>query len=396
MTMTTTTTARKRGRRTKKKVVKAVTTTTTNAKGRTKNRVVDEGKLNQAYYDVKNVASFGGKRRLKETFFHGDVDKWAPKQLTYTVHKPIRRRFPTRRYRTAGINRLWQLDMLEMIPYASINDGYRYILTCVDVFSRFARALPTKSKTGVEVAGKIGEMFETNVPYSIQTDKGKEFYNSQVEKVLKKYGVKLYTVNSQFKASIVERFNRTLREKLNRYFTHSGKKRWVDILPNIISTYNKTKHIGIFNRTPESITEETEFDLWMEKHRQDENSEWRKRDEKMLEPLSYVRISKISASNPFNKNFDQNWSDEVFRIVGVDTKAYPAMYIIEDEGQNVIQGKFYKSELQIIPEKPKIYRIEKIIKSRGTGKHKQHFVKWSGYPETYNSWISAAQLQETV
>ena len=54
--------------------------------------------------------------------------------------------------------------------------------------------------------------------------KGKEFYNNQVQKLFKDKNINHYTVFSQYKAAVVERFNRTLREKLSRYFTYTGKK----------------------------------------------------------------------------------------------------------------------------------------------------------------------------
>ena len=195
--------------------------------------------MKDVYYDPSRVEAFGGKPRLQKTFPRKQVDEWLPTQLTYSLHKPIRKKFPTRKYRTAGIDDTWQMDMLEMIPYAKVNKGYKYILVCIDVFSRFARALPCKTKSGEEVSTTMLKMFKSTQPRRIQTDRGKEFYNSHVRtRVLDKYNIHLYTVNSQFKAAIVERFNRTLREKLNRYFTHSGRKVWYDVLSQIITTYN--------------------------------------------------------------------------------------------------------------------------------------------------------------
>lgn len=351
---------------------------------KSKSKLLDE-KMYQTYYDAKHVASYGGKNRLQQLYSRKDVNRWAPTQLAYSLHKPLRKKFPTRSYRVAGMNELWQMDLMEMIPYASVNNGNRYILVCIDVFSRFVRAVPCKTKSGEEVSTKMAKMFERVTPRKIQTDKGKEFYNSHVSKLLAKHNIGHYTVNSQFKAAIVERFNRTLREKFNRYFTHTGKKQWVNILPDIIDTYNKSKHRGIFNLTPGSITQENETQLW---HMQE--NQVKSKDDKAIDVMSLVRISKISTSNPFNKNFDQNWSDEVFRIVGVDTRTNPYMYILEDYDGNVIDGKFYKSELQVIPEKPDVYRIEKILESKGRGEHKQHLVKWHGYTEP--TWIKASQI----
>ncbi len=102
--------------------------------------------------------------------------------------------------------------------------------------------------------------------------------------------------------------------------------------------------------------------------------------------MDYVRISRI-ANGPFIKNFDQNWTEEVFRIIGIDETSKPSMYIIEDHANNVIVGKFYHEELQVVT-KPDVYRIEKVITTRGVGKHKQYLVKWYGYGSEHNSWIS--------
>ena len=347
--------------------------------------------MKDVYYDPSQVEAFGGKPRLQKRFSRKQVDEWLPTQLTYSLHKPIRKKFPTRAYRVAGIDDTWQMDMLEMIPYAKVNKGYKYILVCIDVFSRFARALPCKTKSGDEVATAMLKMLKTTQPRRIQTDRGKEFYNSHVRtRVLEKHNIHLYTVNSQFKAAIVERFNRTLREKLNRYFTHTGRKVWHVILPQIIATYNESKHRGIFGMRPIDVTQDTEAQLWSLKNAK---SSTLVKSEKPLNLLDYVRISLISMTRlQFNRNFDQNCSDEVFRVVGIDTKASPTMYIIEDESGTVVDGKFYKAELQHIHDKPEVYRIEKIIRTKGKGAYKQYLVKWHGYSNEHNSWIKASQI----
>ena len=102
----------------------------------------------------------------------------------------------------------------------------------------------------------------------------------------------------------------------------------------------------------------------------------------------YVRISRIAGS-PFIKNFDNNWSDEVFKISLVDDKN-PVMYSIKDYEDEPIQGKFYQQELQVIDE-PKVFRIQEIIRTKGKGDNKQYYVKWHGYSKP--SWITEADLK---
>ncbi len=112
---------------------------------------------------------------------------------------------------------------------------------------------------------------------------------------------------------------------------------------------------------PVEITKENEMEIWQRKNR--DKPTFVKKAYNLLE---YVRISRISGS-PFIKTFDQNWSEEIFRIVSIDSSAYPIMYIIEDLNHSMILGKFYKEGLHVT--KPNIFRIEKIIRTKGKGKH---------------------------
>ena len=288
------------------------------------------------------------------------------------------------------------MDLIEMIPYHTINQGYKYILVCIDVFSRFVRAQPVKSKTAKDIASVLSEMMmKDQHPNKIQTDFGKEFYIKDVKQLLTKYGIVHYTVDSQFKASIVERFNRTLREKLNRYFTYTGKKVWYKILPQVIETYNRSKHGGIYNRTPISITPENEFELWLLKEEEEEKKKRKSisASSKKFAVGDYVRISRISITDPFYKNFDQNWSDEVFKIIDIDKRTHPVMFVLADWDGEVIKGKFYAEELQYLGKTPpELHRIEKVIDERGSGEKKQYLVKWHGYSNKYNSWVLASQI----
>ena len=276
------------------------------------------------------------------------------------------------------------MDLMEMIPYARINNGYKYILTCIDVFSRYARTVPVKSKSAKDMSEAVMIMFESVQPKSLQTDLGKEFYNSSVQSILKKFKINHYSVFSQYKAALVERFNRTLRSRLNKYFTKQGNKKWVNVLPKFTHAYNHSEHRGINGIRPVDVTNDL---IVCSSIAKDEKT----KKQNKYKIGDFVRISKISTT-PFIKNFDQNWSDEVFQIDSINTEQTPIMYEIRDEYGNLISGKFYKEELQVIPEKPNIYRIQSILQSKGNGKYKQYLVKWHGYEEP--TWIYANQIQQ--
>ena len=172
------------------------------------------------------------------------------RRLVEELHAPARRNFPRRRVIVRGYDDLWQADIVEMYPYSSFNRGHHYIFTVIDVLSKYAWAVPLKSKGGSETADAIVEIIRASgrCPKNLQTDMGKEFYNVDVQKILKKHNVDHYSTYSTLKASVVERFNRTLKSDMWKMFTLNGNYKWIDELPRLVSDYNARKHRTIGQR----------------------------------------------------------------------------------------------------------------------------------------------------
>ena len=70
-----------------------------------------------------------------------------------SLDKPARKRYSTRHYITSGINHQWQVDLVDMQAYARDNDGFKHILTVIDMFSRRGWAEAVKSKTTPDMMG---------------------------------------------------------------------------------------------------------------------------------------------------------------------------------------------------------------------------------------------------
>ena len=212
------------------------------------------------------------------------------------------------------------------------------------------------------------------------TDKGKEFYNKHVASLLSSKKVKLYSTENDEKASVVERWNRTIKRKMWKYFTANNTEKYIDILDNLIAKYNNTKHRStgktpLVARRPES--REQVFKNLYEK----------KTKERKIKPSfaigDHVRISKKKKS--FEKGYTPNWTEELFYITTVkDTK--PPTYTIKDLRGEPVQGTFYEKELQ--KSNQTTFRIDKIIKKR----NKEALVKWKGYDNSFNSWVPLTDL----
>ncbi len=334
------------------------------------------------YYNLSHPLAYSGSlSRL--TKGDRELESWYRSQPTYTLHKATKRRFPTRKYISSGLDHLWQADLVDMQQFKQQNKGYSYILTAIDVFSRQTWAAPLKTKHASEVIKGFEKIFRTRKPLKLQTDQGLEFENRQAQTFFKKRGIHHYTVKSVYKAALVERFHRTLRSRMFRYFTKKGTRQWWDVLDKLLTGYNNTPHRGIANQTPASITKETE------------TVEWERQQKLLTKPVKppklmvgdTVRLQK--AKKTFDRGYTPNWTEELFKINAVDTRYSPITYKVEDDDGEVIEGKFYAPELQKVEP---VYRIESVLKSKTVKGVKYHQVKWVGDRYPHPEWIRADSI----
>ena len=215
--------------------------------------------MENVYYDPSIAGSFGGIRQLVR--YSGksvkSVGKWLPSQDAYTLHKPVRKKFPRRKTFAKKINDLFQADIADLQSLSRYNDGYRYILTCIDVFSKYAFAIPLKDKRGTTIVEAFEKIFADRVPLLLQTDRGTEFYNSHVQNLFSKYKIHHYSTYSEFKAAVVERFNLTLKQRIFRYLTYKRTSRWIDVLDDLMLSYNQSYYRTI-GMAPNEVSPENE------------------------------------------------------------------------------------------------------------------------------------------
>ena len=114
------------------------------------------------------------------------IKEWLMKQDTYTLHKPIRRRFKRNRVMIGGIYQQWQMDLADMQSMQKFNDGYRYLFVCIDVFSKYAWVIPLKNKTGPSLVEAFKLILTSGrKPEKVMTDQGTEFCNRHFKALMK-------------------------------------------------------------------------------------------------------------------------------------------------------------------------------------------------------------------
>ena len=313
-----------------------------------------------------------------------NYDDWA-QHLADELHKPIRRKFKTRRVITNHIDETWCSDIVEMQKFSRWNAGYRYLLMVLDVFSKYGWIVPLKNKKGETVMNAFKTIFkEGRKPQYLWTDKGKEYYNKHVKELLDKNKITLYSTENEEKSSVCERWNRTIKTKMWKQFTVQGNTQYLDMLPKLVKQYNNTRHSSTKMTPTEASKKKNEgvvyFNLYGDMETLKQKPKFQVGDK--------VRISKYKR-NVFDKGYTPNWSEEIFTVDEIQ-HTNPITYKLKDLRDEDIEGSFYEPEL--LKAEQQVFRIDKVI--RRDYKKKQALVKWKGYSDEFNSWVPMKDLRD--
>ena len=262
-----------------------------------------------------------------------------------------------------------------MTAFKDYNEGYKFLLLVIDTFSKYGYLIPLKNKKGETVADALKDIFKKRKPEKLWTDKGKEFYNKDVKDL-----VELYSTENEEKSSIAERWVRTIKEKMWKYFTDNNTYNYMSVLPDLVEDYNNTVHSSIKLTPKEASKKKNELTVWRNLY----PDRYKKYD--IIPKFSVgdeVRITK--KKKVFEKGYTTRWTEEIFTIKEIqDTN--PVTYKLTDLQGEEIKGTFYEPELQKTEQQ--IYRIEKVIKKEKG----RSFVKWKGYSDKFNSWVDNKEL----
>ena len=355
-----------------------------------------ESILSKLYLEPSSPIAFGSadqpcKAARKHNISRKKCKQWLAAQDSYTLHKPLRRKFPRTTYTLLTIDDLWQADLCILSSIANENDGVMYLLFVIDCFSRFLWVIPMRKKTAQATLVALKNLIEFTgrKPRNFMTDQGGEFLNKNIQDYMKTLKINMYTSqNTETKAVYVERVIRTIKTRLFRFMTHNNSRRYIDALPEIVHTYNNSKHRSIQMKP-------SEVDEWSESKVRQLNMHKLIKHQQMpnLKIGDFVRIAKLT--NIFHKGYEQNWTEEIFKISKVIAGS-PARYRLVDLANEEISGSFYSPELQVVAAKD-VYKVESILKQRvrkvNGKKTKEYFVKFLGYPKSMSQWVSADSLQ---
>ncbi len=325
-------------------------------KEKTKTKVITD-----AFYDPKTGLSLEPYKLYKKLKAAGhnvtikEVENVLKNQLVEQVYRPMGNY--KKRYSSIIAPEYLhniQVDLLDMSTLAKFNKNYKWIMNGVDVFSRKAVAIPMKSKEIGSVLPAFELMLKEfgGTPKHLNSDQESAMMGAKFQSYLKENGIEHHSYGEaeKRKSGIIERFNRTVRELLVKYFYVNKTKNWLEVLPDIIEGYNTSYHTTM-KETPASIAS------GKKESRQDVKPQY---------PNDLKVGDKVRMLKPYSmfdkKSTLKNWSKNIYTITDIEGQTY---YIENKKGTR--HGK-KADELQKVTEPvqeqgtegtPQEYREEK-------------------------------------
>ena len=240
-------------------------------------------------------------------------------------------------------NDQWQADLIEYKDLRYQNQGYRYILLVIDVFSKVVYVEAIKQKTGDLTAEAMDKILQsTDAPVMLVTDGGREFFNSHFDKVMVSHNIHHFRTPTKtpWKAAVAERANRTIKTRINRWMQHTKKENWISVYKQIVENYNKTPH-SAHKMAPLDVTNENRAAVY-----------------KRLYPKSKItvecrlkvgdKVRRIREKKQFEKGYTPNWSEEIYIVSAVRQKNAVCWYKLKDSTNKELEGIWYYYQLNLV------------------------------------------------
>lgn len=341
--------------------------------------------------------SFGGKYRLYENFGLSNkaiVDKALKRSDIYSRFLQYKK---PRRYSPIFVDNkreLFQCDLIAFTndEFAKNNDGYLYLFTTIDVFSKYAWVYKLKTKECKAVMECFKDILSKcgKKPQRVQTDRGTEFVCKAFKKYFKEQGIHHYVSYSDRKCPVIERFNLTIQQLIFKVMDQKGTLRWIDCLKKAMAIYLGRTHSTIKMspikgelKKSESLVRKNLYTYFFKSG----SLQWQKAKYKIGDT---VRVWKYHRK--FKRGYEDNFTKEYFTICKVLKNLPVVRYKLKDINGEEILGSYFQEELVPYTE-PEFHKII-IIDTKGSGKSKKYLIKYDGWDDKYNRWVKAQDMMD--
>lgn len=351
--------------------------------------------LRKVYYDLESPACYAGidkvwteAKKYDQNITRENVSDFLSSQSVYTLYKPLRKKFSRMKTVPSGLHTDWQCDLAIFDSIKQHNDGYRYLLVCIDVLSRKLFVAPARSKKSEDMIEAFEKVFKKSIyrPWKLMSDRGVEFVAKKMMAYFKDNEIMKFSMYTHpyVHAGVVERANRTIKERLYKYFENKNTERWIDIIDKIVNAINNSVNV-VTGVKPNSVTFKNAEILRKKLYKQ-----------QVIGKTAKFKVGDIVRTSVtrgvFDKGYLANYSDELFTVYQINN-TQPITYTLKDYDKNIIIGKYYDSELVKAPNNID-FRVEKVLRSRIVNGEKEYLIKWKGYSSKHNSWLNEKYMKD--
>ena len=367
-----------------------------------------ESVLKRIYYGPNQAASYSSAERLYDAakserpdVTRKRVKDWLRKQVAYTRHKKPRLTFPRRKVLTLRQDYIWASDLIVIDSLVNVNDGYQYIVTVVDLFSRKLWTRKIKQKSKIEMEKALRSIIEENEgksPYKLWTDEGTEFLS--LKDLYQEMEIERYsTRNPKIKSAYAERMNKTIQDLLYKAMTARNTARWIDLLDDVTYVINNRVSSVLHGLTPNEAHDPKNEEYLRAKFLED-HARHKKRFA-FQKPLFAVGdgVRLLEKRNVFTRGYEPSFSKQVYAVKKVQW-TYPITYKIEGKQRAYYSSEMVRADEVKTPEE-KNYFVEKTRKVRTKtlrsgakiGGETQYLLKAKNDPEQ-SSWITEFEYRK--
>ena len=306
--------------------------------------------MEKIYSDINNPAGLGSIqkvfneiKKVDAKITRDDVKKFLNSKPAYTLNKATKNKFPRRKFMFPFPGHTIVADVAYIKYYAKHNKPY--LLVLLDGYSRYATVFQLASLKSNIVRDAFKYFFENSV-YAFKkllTDDGVEFKNKSLRNLLDDVGVISYsTLQRDIKASIAERFIKTLKDKITRFVVHFNDESFSEKLQNIVKTYNLTPHRSLMYKSPTDVFLMTDWNA-IKKFSMLLYKKYNSQIKSVSKPLSLGTVVRIKNwRGTFARTYHLRNSRELFRIDKVNKSHVPITYNLKDLEGKDISGIFIK------------------------------------------------------
>ena len=216
------------------------------------------------------------------------------KKLAQKLHKPVIKKYKKRKVNWRFKDNIWAADLAEKGSLSSQNKSFNYLLSVIDIFTKYTWVKTLKDKTGKTVLNAFIEIVNdsNHKPSKLWVDQGRELYNQLIQEWLD--NILMQSAYNEGKSVIAERFIKTLKAKIYKKMTVDDSRSYLKYLNKIVD-HNNNSYYHSIKKTPinadySALTEKIERNLQAPKFKVNDR----------------VRITKYK--NIFGKYYTKNWS----------------------------------------------------------------------------------------